>query len=397
MNKLVYFDNGASTQVDPLVFEAMQPYFSEKYGNASSLHKFGMDAKDALETSRRQIASLLGAKADELIFTSGGTESNNIALKGVAFANRDKGNHIITTQIEHKCIVNTCKWLKEQGFEITYLPVDSEGFVNPEDLQNAITDKTILVTIIHGNNETGTIQDLVPLGKICKEKGVLFHTDACQSFTKTELDVNTQNLDLVTINSHKIHGPKGIGALYFRKGTKLDAWQHGGNHEFGIRSGTENIHGIVGFAEAAKLGMNPEHTAKMTKLRDKLIEGVLAIENTKLNGSKGDKRLANNANFSFQGIEGEALGGYLDQKGICSSTGSACSAKALEPSYVLKALGLTDEEANGSLRLTISRFTTEEEIDYVLAELQKVVKKLRRYSPLAKVADYVLKKSSNKV
>jgi len=392
MSKLVYMDSGASTQVDPQVFEAMKPYFTEKYGNASSLHTLGRNAKDALNTARRQIASLLNAKADELIFTSGGTESNNIALKGVAFSNKEKGNHIITTKVEHKCIMNTCKWLATQGFEITYLAVDSEGFVNSKDLRNAITDKTILVTIIHGNNETGTIQDLEPLGKICRERSVLFHTDACQSFTKTELDVNKQNLDLVTINSHKIHGPKGVGALYIRKGTSIGPWQHGGGHELGLRAGTENIHGIVGFAEAAKLGMDNAHVKYMKKLRDKLINDVLAIENVRLNGPKGDKRLANNANFSFQGIEGEALGGYLDQKEICTSTGSACSAKVLEPSYVLKAIGLTDEEANGSLRLTISRFTTEEEIDYVLEELPKIVKKLRRFSPLAKVSEYVGRK-----
>jgi cysteine desulfurase len=255
------------------------------------------------------------------------------------------------------------------------------------ELENSITDKTFLVSVIHGNNEVGTINDIREIGKICKSKGVLFHTDACQSFTKTLLDVDKQNLDLITLNSHKIHGPKGAGVLYIRAGTKIEQWQHGGSHENDMRAGTENIHGIVGFAEAARIASDKKHVDHMTKLRDKLIKGILEIPDSRLNGPQGDKRLCNNTNFSFAQVEGEAIGGYLDQKGISSSTGSACSAKILEPSYVLQAIGLTDEEANGSLRLTLSRFTKEEDVDYVLEELPKIIKKLRGFSPLAKVAN----------
>ncbi|MBI4453576.1 cysteine desulfurase [Candidatus Woesearchaeota archaeon] len=406
--KEIYLDNGATTKVDTKVMEAMLPYFTEKYGNASSSHSFGQDAKDAIEKARRVIAKSISANDDEIYFTSGGTESNNNALKGVAFAfksepksEKTNRNHIITTKIEHKCILETCKWLETQGFTVTYLDVDKEGFVNPDDIKKAITPKTILVSVIHGNNEIGTLQGLTAIGKVCREKGVYFHTDACQSYTKTEIDVNKQNLDLVTLNAHKIHGPKGIGALYVRKGTKIIPWQHGGGHERGLRSGTENVTGIVGFAEAVKLA-GKKHIEHMAKLRNKLIDGVLKnIEDVRINGPSEnnyknhygeDKRLCNNANFSFKAIEGEALGGYLDQKWICSSTGSACNARTLEPSYVLKAIGLTDEEANGSLRLTLSRFTTEEEIDYVLKVLPGIVKKLRWISPIGKVVNYILKK-----
>jgi len=378
--KIIYLDNGATTQVDEQVVKAMLPYFTEEYGNASSTHTLGIKAKEALEKSRKIIAASIGAKPDEIIFTSGGTESNNLAIKGIAFAN-EKGNHIITTKIEHKCILNSCKWLEKYGFNTTYLDVDKEGFVNPEELEKAITNKTILVSIIHGQNEIGTIQNLESLGKVCKKHGVYFHTDACQSYTKTELDVNKQNLDLITLNAHKIHGPKGIGALFIRKGTKIIPWQSGGEHEFGLRAGTENVAGIVGFAEAVKIASNPKHIIHMTKLRDKLINEISKIPNVKFNGAKASKRLCNNVNFSFKGIEGEAIGGYLDEKGICSSTGSACSARTLEPSHVLRAIGLSHEEANGSLRLTLSRFTTEKEIDYTLEILPKIIEKLRKISP----------------
>ena len=380
--KEVYLDNGATTKIDPEVLKAMMPYLADKYGNASSTHTFGQDSKNALERARKTIAKSIKANSEEIIFTSGGTESNNFAIKGIAFANREKGDHIITTKVEHKSIMNICKWLEKQGFELTYLDVDSEGFVDPKNLESAITKKTVLVSIIHGNNEIGTIQDLEDLGKICKKRKVYFHTDACQSYTKTGIDVKKQNIDLITLNSHKIHGPKGVGVLYIRKGIEITPWQHGGGHEFGMRGGTENIPGVVGFAEAAKIALDKKHVSYMTKLRDRLVKGVLEIPGVKLNGPEGDKRLCNNANFSFKGIEGEALGGYLDQKGISSSTGSACAARTLEPSHVLKAIGLTNEEANGNLRLTLSRFNTEEEIDYVLNVLPKVVKKLRRISPL---------------
>ncbi|MBN2053036.1 cysteine desulfurase [Candidatus Woesearchaeota archaeon] len=381
--KEIYMDNAATTKIDPKVIKAMLPFFDMKYGNASSTHTKGREAKNAMEWARKVIAKSIGAAAEEIIFTSGGTESNNFAIKSIAFNNKDKGNHIITTKIEHDCILNTCKWLVTQGFEITYLEVDKEGFVNPETLEKAITPKTILVSVIQGNNEIGTIQDLKALGEICKKNKVYFHTDACQSYTKTELNVKKQNLDLVTLNAHKIHGPKGVGALYIRKGTNIKAWQHGGGHERNLRSGTENIPGIVGFAEAIRQADNSKHAKYMTKLRDKLIEGIEKnIPECKLNGPRGDKRLCNNINFIFSRIEGEAIGGYLDLKGVSSSTGSACSSHNLEPSHVLQAIGMSKAEANGSLRLSISRYTTEEEINYVLEILPGIVKKLRLISPL---------------
>jgi cysteine desulfurase len=381
--KTVYFDNAATTAVDPKVTKAMLPYFEERYGNASSTHSKGREAREAMESARKTIAKSIGANPEEIIFTSGGTESNNFALKGIAFANRSKGNHIITTRIEHDCVINSCKWLEKQGFKVTYLEVDSEGFVSPETLEKAMTPQTILVSIIHGNNEIGTIQDMENLGKVCRKHDVYFHTDACQSYTKTELDVKKFSLDLVTLNAHKIHGPKGVGALYIRKGVNLPAWQHGGGHERNLRSGTENIPGIVGFAEAARIALDKKHVKGMARLRDKLIDGILAsVSEAKLNGPKGDKRLCNNVNFLFSRIEGEAIGGYLDLKGISSSTGSACSAHTLEPSHVLQALGISKADANGSLRISISRFTTEEEVEYFLKELPPIIKKLRLISPL---------------
>ncbi len=292
-------------------------------------------------------------------------------------------NHIIISKTEHDCVLNTCKWLQTQGFEVTYLDVDKEGFVNPEELERAITPKTILASIIHGNNEIGTIQDLKVLGEICKKHNVYSHTDACQSYTKTEINVKKQPLDLITLNAHKIHGPKGVGALYIKKGTAISTWQHGGGHERNLRSGTENIPGIIGFAEAVRQADNKKHVRNMTMLRDKLIKGVLDnIPETQLNGPAGDKRLCNNINFYFARVEGEAIGGYLDLKGVASSTGSACSSHSLEPSHVLQAIGRSKAEANGSLRLSISRFTTEQEIDYVLNVLPPIIKKLRLISPL---------------
>ncbi|MFH1440181.1 MAG: cysteine desulfurase family protein [Candidatus Woesearchaeota archaeon] len=432
--KQIYMDNGATTKIDPNVLKEMMPYFTDKYANPSSFHSFGQEAKDAVEKSRLIIAKAINADDKEIFFTSGGTESNNLALKGIAFSCKNRSdnksldqseknaskkncteNQIITTKIEHKCILNTCRWLEEQGFKITYLEVDKEGFVNPEDIRKSITDKTILVSIIHANNEVGTIQDLEAIGKVIADVNkyrkkrninsrIYFHTDACQSFTKTELDVQKYNLDLVTLNAHKIHGPKGVGALFIRRELiqkgKIISWQHGGSHESGIRAGTENVHGIVGFGKAVEVGMKDmeKNVKHMTLLRDRLIDGIIsAVPNIKLNGpaiqkdsrknkkiSETDRRLCNNINFSFRAIEGESLGGYLDQKGICSSTGSACNAINLEPSYVLTAMGLDDEEANGSLRLSLSKFNTEEEVDYVLKVLPKIVEKLRFISPIGK-------------
>jgi cysteine desulfurase len=382
---MIYLDNGATTMMDPEVIKTMTPYFSEKYGNASSSHMMGIWARQAVDESRHVIASSIGAKDDEIIFTSGGTESNNLAIKGIAFANKDKGKHIITTKIEHDCVLNSCKWLETQGFEVTYLNVDNQGFVKPEDLEKAIRKDTILVSVIHANNEIGTIQDIKRLGEICRKNNVLFHTDACQSFTKAELDVKKQNLDLVTLNAHKIHGPKGIGVLYIRKGIRITPLLHGGGHEFKLRSGTENVPGIVGFAKAVKLA-NDRHVKQMTKLRDNLIDEIMKkIPETRLNGAVGDSRLCNNVNFAFKYVEGESIGAMLDAKGISSSTGSACSSKSLEPSHVLIAIGMKPEDAHGSLRLTLSRFTKEEEIDKVIDELPKIIDKLRKMSPLTRL------------
>jgi cysteine desulfurase len=381
--KEVYMDNAATTKMDLAVIKAMLPYFDARYGNASSTHTKGREAKQAMDHARKIIANSIGASPDEIIFTSGGTESNNFAIKSIAFTNKEKGNHIITSKIEHDCVMNTCKWLETKGFDITYLDVDKEGFVNPAELEKTITPKTILVSIIHGNNEIGTIQDLRALGEICRKHKVYFHTDACQSYTKTDLNVKKQNLDLVTLNAHKIHGPKGVGALYIRKGTNIKAWQHGGGHERNLRSGTENIPGIAGFAEAFRQADSNKHVKHMLRLRDKIIEVIEKnIPECKLNGPRDDKRLCNNINFVFSRIEGEAIGGYLDLKGISSSTGSACSSHSLEPSHVLQAIGLSKAEANGSLRLSISRFTTEEEVNYLLEVLPPIIKKLRFISPL---------------
>ncbi len=375
---MIYLDNAATTPVDPAVLAAMRPYFNERYGNASSVHTSGLEAKRALEQSRDTIARAIKARGEEIIFTSGGTESNNLAIKGLFFANPDK-KKIITTKIEHDCVMNACKWLEQRGARVTYLDVDKEGFIDLEELKKAITSDTLLVSVIHGNNEIGTIQNLESIGKICREKKVLFHTDACQSFTKTPLNVKKQNIDLVTLNAHKIHGPKGVGALYIRKGIEITPIMHGGGHEKNLRSGTENIPGIVGFAKAVKLA-NKKHIKHMTRLRDNLIEGILKIPNTQLNGPR-EKRLCNNINIRFNNIEGESIGGYLDAEGICSSTGSACSSHSLEPSHVLKAIGLTPLEANSSIRLSLSKFNTQEEINKVLTLLPKIVNKLRKISP----------------
>ena len=383
--KQIYLDNAATTPVDERVMKAMLPYFSEKFGNASSQHVLGQEAKRDLEEAREVIARAIGANREEIIFTGSGTEANNFVLKGLFFWNKEKAtgkNHIITTKIEHDCILNSCKWLEKQGARVTYLNVDSEGFINLEQLKKEISDETLVVSVIHGNNEIGTLQDLEEIGKICREKKVYFHTDACQSFTKTPLNVRKQNLDFVTLNAHKIHGPKGVGALYIRGDLKkkIEPLLHGGGHEFGLRSSTENIPGIIGFAKAVSIA-NWSDVKKMTKLRDKLIDGILKIPGTDLNGSRS-KRLCNNINVRFNNIEGEAIGGYLDAYGISSSTGSACSSHSLEPSHVLSAIGLPHEKTNTSLRLSISKFTTEKDIDYVLDVLPKIVEKLRKISPI---------------
>ncbi|MBU4308795.1 MAG: cysteine desulfurase [Nanoarchaeota archaeon] len=379
--KPIYFDNAASTKVDSEVLKEMLPYFSEQYGNASSIHQVGQKARQALEKSRRIIAREINAKRHEIIFTSGGTESNNFTLKGLFFENYPKKDHLIVSKIEHDCILNTCKWLESRGAKITYLDVDEKGFVNLEQLKNSINEKTFLVSIMHANNEIGTIQDLETIGKICKEKKVLFHTDACQSFTKVLIDVKKINLDLVSLNSHKIHGPKGVGALYIKEGTLITPLMHGGGHEHKMRSGTENVSGIVGFAKAVEIAKKKD-VENMKKLRDKMIKGILEIENAKLNGPIMEKRLCNNVNVCFNNVEGEAIGGYLENAGIYTSTGSACASHSLESSHVLKAIGLKQIQINSSIRISINKYTTEKEVDYFLEKIYEIIKKLRRFSPV---------------
>jgi len=383
MRKKIYMDYAATTPVDPRVVKAMLPYFSEKFGNTMSLHSFGQEAKEALEESREAVANLLGAKPQEIIFTGSATESNNLALKGIALANRDRGRHIIISPIEHACVMESSKWLESQGFEITRLKVDKYGLVSPDDIRKAIKKETILVSIMHANNEIGTIEPIEEIGKICQEKGVYFHTDAAQSFGKILIDVNKMNIDLLTASSHKMYGPKGAAALFIRKGTKIEPLIHGGGHESGLRSSTVNVAAIVGFAEAARICEREmkKEAQREIKLRDKLINGVLKkIEGSHLNGEP-KKRLPNNINFSFPGIEGESLIMQLDFLGIAASTGSACSSEKLEPSHVLLAIGLKPEQAHGSLRLSLGRWTKEKDIDYVLEVLPKVVKRLREISP----------------
>lgn len=374
--KQIYFDNAASTKVDNEVLNAMLLYFTDKYGNASSVHEKGQEAKCAMEKARKVIAKAINANKDEIYFTSGGTESNNFAIKGLFFENYPKKNHIITTRIEHDCVLNTCKWLETQGAEVAYLDVDKEGFVNPQDIKNAITDKTFLVTLIQGNNEIGTIQDLKTISSVCKDMKVLLHTDACQSFTKVPIDVKKMNLDLVTLNSHKIHGPKGVGALYIRKGIEITPLLHGGGHEKGLRSGTENVSGVFGFAKAVEISKWKD-VQKMTRLRDKMINNLLKIPGVRLNGPR-ENRLCNNVNISFEKVDGEVVGGYLENYGIYTSTGSACMSHSTGISHVLKAIGLSDEKASNSLRISISKFTTEDEVDYFIEKIRKILGKFQK-------------------
>jgi len=378
----IYFDYASTTPIDNRVVKAMMPYFSENFGNTMSLHTFGQEAKFVLDQSRQTLADLINSEPNEIIFTGSATESNNLALKGISFANKSRGNHIIISSIEHPCIIESAKWLESQGFEVTKLPVDKYGFVNPEDVKNAITDKTILVSVMHASNEIGTIEPIAEIGKICHEKGVYFHTDASQSLGKIPVDVEKMNVDLLTASSHKMYGPKGVALLYVRNGVKINPILHGGGQENGMRSSTVNVPAIVGFAKAAEIcsvEMKKEG-ARLTKLRDRLIKGILKIKGSRLNGSP-KTRLPNNINVSFPRIEGESLIIRLDMEGIACSTGSACSSIKLEPSYVLLALGLKPEEAHGSLRISLGRYTKEKEIDYFLKVLPKIVTKLEEMSP----------------
>jgi cysteine desulfurase len=382
----IYLDNHATTPMDPRVLEAMIPYFTGKFGNAASRnHQFGWEAEQAVENAREQIAKLIGATAKEIIFTSGATESNNLAIKGVAEMYKEKGNHIITAATEHKAVLDTCKRLEKYGYRVTYLPVQADGLINLEDLKRAMDDKTILVTIMAANNEIGVLQPIDEIGRICKEKGVLFHTDAVQALGKVPLDVNKSNIALMSLTGHKLYGPKGVGALYVRRKNprvQLSAIIDGGGHERGMRSGTLNVPGIVGFGKACEIAMQemPTESKRLAALRDRLKDKLLKnLDETHVNGSM-EHRLPGNLNISFVYVEGESL--LMGINDIAVSSGSACTSATLEPSYVLKALGLGDDVAHSSIRFGIGRFNTEAEIDYVADRMIDTVKKLRELSPL---------------
>ena len=381
----IYFDHAATTPTDENVAQAMIEYMTTKFGNPSSVHAFGREVRKEVTEARDAIADLIGAaNGNEIFFTSGGSESDNFALKGIAFANQKKGNHIITTQIEHHAILHTCQWLEKHGFDVTYLPVDADGLVSLDDVKAAITDKTILISVMFANNEVGTIQPIKEIGAIAKAKGIYFHTDAVQAVANVPIDVQEMNIDLLSLSGHKFYGPKGIGVLYIRRGVKIEAVQMGGAQERNLRAGTENVPAIVGLGIVARNAKRElsEKAAHLTKLRDKLIQGIQTrISNVKLNGHP-TKRLPGNVNVSFRFIEGEALLLNLDIKGIAASSGSACTSGSLDPSHVLLALGLTHETAHGSLRMTLGKMNTEADIDYVLEVLPEIVTRLRSMSML---------------
>lgn len=383
-NKTVYLDYAASTPVDPQVVSTLISYLNPKYsGNSSSLHQFGLNAAQVIEDSRSVFAKILNGKDEEIIFTSSATESNNTVLKGVAWANQAKGRHIIISSIEHDCVRNSAKWLKTQGFEITEIPVDKEGFIDFKFLEKSIRPDTILVSIIHGNNEIGTIQDIRKIGKLCRNRGVYFHTDASQSFSKVPIDIQKDNIDFLTISSQKIYGPKGVALLYVKSGSKITPLLHGGGHEFGIRSSTVNVPLIAAFTKAAQIAIDSmdSENKRLTQLRDYLIKNILTkIPDTHLNGS-AKNRLCNNINISFDKIEGESILLDLDMNGIICSTGSACSSHSLEPSHVLLALGLKAEQAHSSIRFSLGRFTTKKDLDYLLKILPQTIQKMRQLSP----------------
>ena len=384
MKKMIYLDNAATTKTAPEVVEAMLPYFTEFYGNASSVYGFAGNSKEAMAKARETIADSLGCKANEIYFTAGGSEADNWALKATAEAYKTKGNHIITTKIEHHAILHTAEWLEKNGFEVTYLNVDENGVVKLDELKAAIRPETILISVMFANNEIGTIQPIKEIGEIAKANGILFHTDAVQAYGQVPINVDELNIDMLSSSGHKLNGPKGIGFLYIRKGIKMRSFVHGGAQERKRRAGTENIPAIVGYGAAVEraMGTMKERTAKEAELRDYLIDRVLKeVPYTRLNGHRTN-RLPNNANFSFQFIEGESLLIMLDMEGICGSSGSACTSGSLDPSHVLLAIGLPHEIAHGSLRLTLSDETTKEDIDFVVEKVKEIVARLRDMSPL---------------
>ena len=391
MKKMIYLDNAATTRTAPEVVEAMLPYFSEFYGNASTVYEFGGKSKEAISSARETIAKAIGAKENEIYFTAGGSESDNWALKAAAEAYRGKGNHIITSKIEHHAILHTCQWLEQNGCEVTYLDVDESGTVKLEELKKAIRPDTILISIMFANNEIGTIEPVAEIGKIAREHGILFHTDAVQAFGQVPINVDELNIDMLSASGHKLNGPKGIGFLYIRKGVKIRSFLHGGAQERKRRAGTENVPGIVGFGKAAQLALATmeERAARESELRDYLMGRVLKeIPFTRVNGHR-EHRLPNNVNLCFQFVEGESLLIMLDMKGICGSSGSACTSGSLDPSHVLLAIGLPHEIAHGSLRLTLGADTTREEIDQTVDAVKEIVTQLRKMSPLYE--DYMKK------
>lgn len=382
--KFIYMDHAATTYVKPEIVEAMLPFFTEKFGNASSIYTIGRESKKAIEEAREKVADAIGAQAREIFFTGSGTEADNWAIKGVAYGNRSKGNHIITTNIEHHAVLHTCQYLENDGFEVTYLPVDENGLVTPEQVAEAIRPNTILITIMFANNEIGTIQPIAEIGKLAREKGIYFHTDAVQAIGNIAIDVKEMNIDLMSMSAHKFYGPKGVGGLYIRKGVKLISFMHGGAQERGRRASTENVAAIVGFGKAIELATAnlDEYNKKIMALRDRTIDEVMKrIPFVRLNGHR-EKRLPGNANFSFQFIEGESLLLMLDMKGIAASSGSACTSGSLDPSHVLLAIGLPHEIAHGSLRLTFGDENTDEDVDKLLEVLPPIVERLREMSPL---------------
>ena len=384
--KRIYLDYAATTPVHPEVVKAMLPYYSDAFGNPSSLYSYGLEARQAIEAARNKVAESIGAKNEEIVFTGGGSEADNSAIKGVADANRRKGNHIITSVIEHHAVLVTCKFLEKRGFKVTYLPVDKYGLVDPESVSKAITDKTILISIMHANNEIGTIQPIGEIGKIARKAKIYFHTDAVQTVGHIPVNVNELKVDMLSFSAHKLYGPKGVGVLYIRKGTKVTSLIHGGEQEQGRRAGTENVPGIVGLGKAIELaGLDiANETARLITLRNVLIKGILEkIEHSHLNGHPA-QRLPNNVNVSVDFIEGESTCLNLDLEGICISTGSACSSSDAEPSHVLLAIGLSHEQARSSLRFTMGRLTTAEDIERVLEVLPRTVARLRAISPLFK-------------
>ncbi|SHE96159.1 cysteine desulfurase NifS [Alkalibacter saccharofermentans] len=379
-----YFDYAATTPLDSEVLNEMLPHMKENFGNPSSVYSYGRDARKVIDDSREKVASIIGAQAKEIYFTSGGTESDNWAIKGTAFANKDKGNHIITTTVEHHAVLHTCKYLEKHGYEVTYLPVDEYGLIDLDDLKNSIRENTILITVMFANNEIGTIQPIAEIGKIAKENKVLFHTDAVQALGSVDIDVKDLGVDLMSISGHKIYGPKGIGALYVRKGVKIDNLIHGGAQEKKKRGGTENTPAIAGFAKACEMAQSTltDQIKQATELRDYMIKGILdSIPEVKLNGHP-EKRLPGNVNVSIRYIEGESILLSLDLIGIAASSGSACTSGSLDPSHVLLAIGLSHEIAHGSLRFSIGKYTTKEEVDFVLDKLPGIIQRLRDMSPL---------------